>query len=186
MTPVTNKMKRTLKVPRGPPEWGEILYEPRWVYESKYRAYGIITLDFLRFLTGLIFFSILLVLDILRNDIGLSFFIFFSLVVFCIFGCAYQIIIMYIAMPYRIYQGGITKPFVPFSKGFHRQEVLIPFPNISSLEISKRGTIFIQYEMKNGKKGRLKIDDHNLENIDTIKKIMIKKCQSIDVIDRRS
>jgi len=44
-------------------------------------------------------------------------------------------VISYKSMPFRIYNAGITKPFVPLSNGLRGEEVLIPFEQVKTLGI---------------------------------------------------
>ena len=177
--------KPTRKIPRGPPEWGEIIYEPRWVYESKYREFGRIGLHLSFAIFASVISFILIIMNI--NEYDETHVYPFIILFFIAFPTGiYEILMLYKSMPFRIYEKGVTQPFIPFRMGMHREEILIPFSRVHSIRFNKWGSITLGYLSEDGSKKRSLIDDHSPDDIDIIEDTMIKKVKSIEIIDRRS
>ncbi len=124
-------------VPRGPSDWGEILFQPKWA--DKYRTnperaqLTWVHAGLLILLLGIVI-VILMTLLILVETITLMMVLVSAITLAFFIGSAYvvrkEIIEFYTRMPPRIYEKGVTLVKVPFKKGYRREEILVPFDKV--------------------------------------------------------
>jgi len=122
---------RARRVPRGPKEWGKVLYEPEWVLQRRHRESYIVHTGY-----ALVVFGVVLVLWSLAREGGdLDAFVLLGpWWLFIVFGALLPIA-GYKTMPFRVYQAGFTKFVVPLSRGLRGEEVLVPREAIRRVEI---------------------------------------------------
>lgn len=138
-------------VPRGPPEWGEMLYEPEWASKRRYGSpssfgFGL----FLMGATAPLFALLYLIVstgglalwnyDSLRGALAaLGIFIFILLVALVmlwlglVLGFASELE----TMPFRMYTEGFTKTDVPLRQGIRRLETLVTWDRLESVKVTE-------------------------------------------------
>jgi hypothetical protein len=134
-------------VPRGPEEWGRLLYEPQWARSRRFKHVERVVGWVLLAATGVAFFVAPLAVIAVLMARGSS----LDLLVLAMFPASAfvgGVMLIYVGfdklkveariMPFRVYEKGITKIFVPsYKEGLERRESLIPFDRIRSVEVSR-------------------------------------------------
>jgi hypothetical protein len=145
-------------VPRGPSEWGEVLYEPEWASQMRFDDIMILVIGVIVIGLG----PIMVAMDIYLPSSETPFGGGPVLTVLAIIVFAMGLILfvpLAKKMPFRIYSKGFTLPAAPsVMTGLLRRESLIPFESVSSVEVGARSLmgiaihyISIKYESSPGK-----------------------------------
>ncbi len=127
-------------VPRGPVEWGDILYEEEWAKKRRWEDRGSVFLP-----AGVLFLSVLfIILGLLLSivDHPAAFFVAFMglLLLLAIFPVLAILLVSEAKkMPLRVYERGFTKRSVPFADGVQRKEHLVPKRDITWLQLTSTG-----------------------------------------------
>ena len=139
-------------VPRGPPEWGEVLYEPRWVYTRRFSNYGSFGLAILLLVATVPLFG-LISMFFLYGGLALWNYdsawhairavLLFVFLIAVTLGIAWFAIFVVLAteleeMPFRVYRAGVTKRYVPWREGLRRREMLIGKERLRSVMVEGR------------------------------------------------
>ena len=133
-------------VPRGPADWGDLLYQPTWADEYRTNpewakmtwVHAGILILMLVFV--IVFLTVLLLvvetftwIMILVSVFTLLFFIRSA------FEVRKEISDFYSRMPPRIYEKGVTLVKVPFKKGYRKEEELVPFEKVVKVRMEDFG-----------------------------------------------
>jgi hypothetical protein len=150
-------------VPRGPESWGKLHFSPRWVGLQAFRggnwglARGVLSI-----MAGS--FTLALFIDLLVRgdaDLGSALVLLGISAVLLTFGLmAFFYVARY--MPFRIYSNGVTSTIVGTIQGLRRTETLVPFPDISDIEVylddKEVVGLKLSYTEDGGKRRTLSID----------------------------
>ena len=124
-------MRDSKGLPRGPSEWGELLYEPQWAKERQFEDVSAILMGFTVFFMGAIVIGTVAI----TLDIGWLPLVLVGLGV-AMFPLGWSIISSEaIKMPFRIYTEGFTSFVQPFWDGLRRHEDLIGFVAVDKVEV---------------------------------------------------
>jgi hypothetical protein len=140
----TGLRKRFNSVPRGPPEWGELLYEPHWAKERRFKDPSEFLMGFVVVIAGAAFVVLIMQAIIVERPPLQD-----SLILLVAIPVLAYAINMTLGdecrrMPFRVYEAGCTNDSVPMVQGFLRREMLIPNERVRSIDIkadSDMGTI---------------------------------------------
>jgi hypothetical protein len=139
-TVVIGKVAVPKGVPRGPPEWGELLYQPEWASKGKWNDASNIAIA-----VGLIILTLgagiawFLLWALTGMDTALLGLIFFALGILALTCSLPFLWVEARIMPLRVYERGFTSGKEPFLKGISRRETLLPLERISRIEITTHG-----------------------------------------------
>jgi len=122
-------------VPRGPPEWGELLYEPQWAKERRFKDSS----DFLMGIAVAILSAAFVLLSVHtiiveRPPLQISLILLVGIAVMA-FGINITLGQECRQMPFRVYEAGCTDYNVPMVQGFWRRETLIPWERVRSIDL---------------------------------------------------
>lgn len=139
----------TRGIPRGPVEWGRILYQPKWAGERRYKSGREVYMD-----------GILLAMGLLLVGLGV-FMMFVDTLGLMLVGIGLMIVFMGYAsarskvrrMPFRMYERGVTLTEVPFGQGWRRRETLVPYEMVERVHVES--TTFQGIGIKNLKASHL-------------------------------
>jgi len=148
----TGGLGRTISsrgLPRGPPEWGEVLYEPEWVRTRRFESLGLIFAGIVVASLGIIMLC-LFALGVAIGNLApwrwesvhqaISM-VFWGIVILLTgasslwFGVSIVIATELEEMPFRVYEAGFTKRNVPAWQGLRRRESLVGWDRLRSVRV---------------------------------------------------
>lgn len=131
--PSSGKMGLFRPVPRGPPEWGELLYEPVWASEWRFKNQRLVNLLFALELLVVALFGTLVILG--RDDDSLSHVM--SLVLASLYCFQGLVVLLFLGtmMPLRVYREGVALPTVPVLTGIRDAEERVPLERVRGVEL---------------------------------------------------
>lgn len=135
--PWSIKRNRFIALPRGPTEWGRLLYEPDWS-----RRFFLV--DFRAIFAPPLTLSLLwlVVSDTLEGNVipGREMYalIFIAMVVGAVLLSTYMVVLVLKRMPFRVYEEGFTLEKIPLELRLLRRGVLVPADRITSVSLRRR------------------------------------------------
>lgn len=149
-------------VPRGPEDWGELLYEEEWAVERKLKNPAIFLVLMITTITaGSMLFIAFFGEDHLSLTSG-------SFILLMILGLAMGVISLLginrqvRLRPFRIYETGVTRVVAPFDRGHLNIDFLIPIGAITSIDRkpARNGDrdIVIVFNVVGGAKETMRVD----------------------------
>jgi len=135
--PWSARRNRFLALPRGPAEWGRLLYEPDWS-----RRFFLQELQAVFVPPMVLALLWIIVGDVVRGNVipGRENYaaMFVAMTVGAALLCFYLVTLELRRMPFRVYETGFTLERVPFALGLHRRGVLVPAERITSVTLRRR------------------------------------------------
>ncbi len=123
---------RSRAVPRGPAEWGRLLYEPLWAMEKRYRGGRELYMEALIMVMGVLLVGVGLFMAIVEAGIGL---LLAGMGVFVFFLGYGTVRAQVKGMPFRMYERGFTRTEVPFGQGMRRAETLVYYEMLERVSV---------------------------------------------------
>ena len=158
------------KIPRGPEDWGELLYEESWGREQRFRS----PVAFIILLIMAIIALTLLITAILGGvlsgamggNIGQMFL--FGIVMGSV--SLYGLVQQFRQRPFRIYEAGMTRVAAPREKATWNSDFLIPTDAITSIDfrssISGYTGLEFRFNVEGGRRERIQVNTDLMEEPD--------------------
>ena len=158
------------RIPRGPAEWGRLLFEPEWVATDRFTGEN--KGGFGMMLALMILGPFIVTVPNILFPIPLGPQLIFEIalgVLLIVLGVGHYIINNK-QMPFRVYEAGFTLNEVEWRKGFHMEEELVPWDRLRSVELEEREpkergpmgqtlrNLVLRYDDAAGGKAMLKVD----------------------------
>ncbi len=146
-------------VPRGPPAWGELLYEEEWAKRRRWHDRWGFTIFFI---LGAAIIGLGSIVALGATGPFAFLVIFGSLSVGFLSVAVANLLLEARVMPLRVYERGFTLERVPVARGIRRREVFVPTERIERLELETHGSsehvfhsLTMTYTREDGRPGTL-------------------------------
>ncbi len=157
-------------VPRGPEDWGQLLYEEEWALERKLKNPAIFLVLMITTITaGSMLFIAFFFSDQLALTSGSSLLLLMlglAIGIISLLGINQQVRLR----PFRIYETGVTRVVAPFDRGHLNMDFFIPIGAITSIdrEPARKGDsdIVIVFNVVGGAKETMRVDPELMRDPD--------------------
>jgi len=158
------------RIPRGPEDWGDLLYEEGWGRDHRFRSPAAFIVLLVMALISLILVIMAILGGVLGGttdgDVGQMALFGIVMGIVSIYGLAQQIRLR----PFRIYEAGVTRVVAPREKATWNSDLLIPKDAITSIEFRSTITGYTGLEfgfnVEGGRRERMHVNTDMMEEPD--------------------